>query len=230
MPNTAYYTMIYWFSLLNNTEYKKIIINKIAIAILVKIKHFTIRFSKMFQPNTKTMPKLPALYFVILDTTLNLKAFKDYPELVVTKDWGQCTVRTVLYCDVGKHSSPAALHTRSFNMHAQKNTPERCRRSVMCCDETVCDWLIYDCVFIQPFLHSGNMHQTMHERNETSKRRHCRCLFVSGLEVKSSGTSRFSFDLVTIWFQNDSRCISIFPAKDFSEILYYNTPALIQTN
>ncbi len=32
---------------------------------------------------------------------------------------------------------------------------------------------------------------------------------------------------VTIWFQNDSRCISIFPAKDFSEILNYNMPALI---
>ncbi len=77
------------------------------------------------------------MYFVILDTTLDLKAFKDYPELLKT----EVSVRSERCCIliVEKHSSPAALHMRSFNMHAQKNTPDRCRSSVMCCDETVCD-------------------------------------------------------------------------------------------
>lgn len=162
------------------------------------------------------------MYFVILDTTLDLKAFKDYPELLKT----EVSVRSERCCIliVEKHSSPAALHMRSFNMHAQKNTPDRCRSAIMCCDETVCDLPdLWVCVY-STFRHSGNMHQTMHERNETSKWLHCRCWFVSGLAVGIFRHLKIQFRFgVTIWFQNDSQCISIFPAtaKGFSEILYY---------
>ncbi len=93
------------------------------------------------------------------------------------------------------------------------------RRCVIC-------WSMTVCLFNHSFIQETCTKQCM--RNETSKRHHCRCLVVSGLEVEIFRHLKIQFRFrVTIWFQNDSRCISIFPAKDFSEILNYNMPALI---